>query len=274
MRCLCCSLLYPYSAHRHIVGAQQILVKWTNHYFTELLCAGYRSRSWEKGGKDRIAVPVEAHTREQKQTRQVFCLMEGRNAGLRPAPSGAGWRARLAGLAWLSSGSRGADRSAATDPGAVWMPDDSSRRTSPRAFLSRSQTLPGALGLGSTHLSSQRPPICGSGLWDSRERYAPIRRLRARTAAVPQQSPNSSETSPAPAGGSVWGAAYGADPASSPDENRVGVWVCVCGVVARGVFTSVRAGSNWQLCCFLSQPGLAGVRETLSAQGLGIPPVS
>ena len=64
------------------------------------------------------------------------------------------------------------------------MPDDSSRRTSPRAFLSRSQTLPGALGLGSTHLSSQRPPICGSGLRDSRERYAPIRRLRARTAAV------------------------------------------------------------------------------------------
>lgn len=154
------------------------------------------------------------------------------------------------------------------------MPDDSSRRTSPRAFLSRSQTLPGAPGLGSTHLSSQRPPSCGSGLRDSRERYAPIRRLRARTAAVPQQSPNSSETSPAPAGGSVWGAAYGADPASSPDENRVGVWVCVWGVVARGVFTSVRAGSNWLLCCFLSQPGLAGARETLSAQGLGIPPVS
>ena len=58
------------------------------------------------------------------------------------------------------------------------MPDDSSRRTSPRAFLSRSQTLPGAPGLGSTHLSSQRRPSCGSGLRNSRERYAPIRRLR------------------------------------------------------------------------------------------------
>lgn len=86
------------------------------------------------------------------------------------------------------------------------MPDDSSRRTSPRAFLSRSQTLPGAPGLDSTHLSSQRRPSCGSGLRDSRERYAPTRRLRARTAAGSKQSPNSSLRLHLPQRGEVCGA--------------------------------------------------------------------
>lgn len=73
----------------------------------------------------------------------------------------------------------------------------------------------------------------------------PIRRLRARTAAGPQQSPNSSETSPAPAWGIAWGAAYRAAPAlfgllHLPPTGTG----CVCGwrgeggaVVARGAFT-------------------------------------
>lgn len=135
------------------------------------------------------------------------------------------------------------------------MPDDSSRRTSPRAFLSRSQTLPGAPGLDSTHLSSQRRPSCGSGLRDSRERYAPIRRLRARTAAGSQQSPNSSLRLHLPQPGEV----CGAQPVGQLLHLPLTRTVCVCWgrgmgvvVVARCAFTSVRAGSNCG--CVVSLP--------------------
>lgn len=162
------------------------------------------------------------------------------------------------------------------------MPDDSSRRTSPRAFLSRSQTLPGAPGLGSTHLSSQRRPSCGSGLRNSRERYAPIRRLRARTAAGPQQSPNSSETSPAPAWGFAWGTAYRAAPALLGLLNLPPTGtgcVCVAGGGEGGgrwlqEVLSLRFGQGQIAAVLFRLPGLAGARETLSAQGLEIPPVS
>lgn len=176
--------------------------------------------------------------------------MEGRNAGLRPAPGGA-WRARLAGLAWppLAPAARTDLQQQTRELFECQMiPPDG---LAPRAFLSRSQTLPvlrvgqhtpvfpasAQLRLRPARLQGgDTPPSAGCGPEQQRCRnnLQILQRLHP---------PSRGKCGVQPMGQIL----------HLPRREPGGcVGVCV-GVVARGVFTSVRAGSNSLLCCFLSR---------------------